>query len=245
MRDMWAAYLVNINSKKIIWTLGGRHSSFKIAANAEFQWQHDVELQPGGEVTMFDDHCCQLTGGGTYVAATGNTRALVLKLNLQAHTASFVTDYGDGVYPSADYMGNEQPLAGGNVFVGWGSDPYFTEFTRSGTPLLDAVLPGHDLSYRAYLEPWVGLPFYPPLGAARRRDGKTTVYASWNGATQAVSWRVLADGGGGVRRVLASAAKDGFETAIPVGAGNSSFQVQALNAAGKVIGTSKAFAASG
>ena len=244
MRDMWAAYLVNVKSKKIIWTLGGRHSSFKIARNAEFQWQHDVELQPGGEVTMFDDHCCQLTGGGTYVAATGNTRALVLKLNVQAHTASFVTDYGDGVYPSADYMGNEQPLAGGNVFVGWGSDPYFTEFTRSGTPLLDAVLPGHDLSYRAYLEPWVGLPLYPPLGAARRRDGKTTVYASWNGSTQAVSWRVLADGGG-ARRVLARAAKDGFETAIPVGAGNSSFQIQALNAAGKVIGTSKAFAASG
>jgi hypothetical protein len=38
------------------------------APNAEFQWQHDVKLQPGGEVTMFDDHCCQLTGGGTYVA---------------------------------------------------------------------------------------------------------------------------------------------------------------------------------
>jgi hypothetical protein len=130
------------------------------------------------------------------------------------------------------------------VFVGWGSDPYFTSSRGRDTPLLDAVLPDSTSATGRYLEPWVGLPLTRRSGAARRAGGKTTVYASWNGATQVVSWRVLADAGGGVRRVLASAAKDGFETAIPVGAGNSSFQVQALNAAGKVIGTSKAFAAS-
>jgi EmrB/QacA subfamily drug resistance transporter len=244
MRDTWAAYLVNSRTGQIIWTLGGRHSSFKVAKAAAFEWQHDVDLQPGGEVTMFDDHCCQLTGGGTYVAADGYTRALVLKLDLATHTASYVTQYGGGgEFPSVDYMGDLQPLANGNVFVGWGSDPYITEFTKGGLPLLEAKLPGSDLSYRAYLEPWSATPYYPPAGAARGAAGKTTVYASWNGATQVASWRVLAGSGTGAMKPVASAAKRGFETAIPVPGSHSSYEVAALNAAGAVIGTSARFSA--
>ena len=30
---------------------------------------------------------------------------------------------------------------------------------------------------------WVGTPSFPPSGAVRKSKGKTTVYASWNGAT--------------------------------------------------------------
>ena len=89
-------------------------------------------------------------------------------------------------------MGDTQPLPGGNVFVGWGSEPYFSEYSRSGKLLFEGELPGPDLTYRATLEQWVGLPLSPPVGAARQTDGKTTVYASWNGATEVVSWRVLA-----------------------------------------------------
>ena len=47
MRNTWAAYLVNIDTGKIEWTLGGKHSSFKFGPGAAFQWQHDVALQPG------------------------------------------------------------------------------------------------------------------------------------------------------------------------------------------------------
>ena len=75
MRDTWAAYLVNIDTGKIEWTLGGKRSSFAFGPGAAFQWQHDVNLQPNSTVTLFDDHCCQLTGGGTYVPATGPSRA--------------------------------------------------------------------------------------------------------------------------------------------------------------------------
>ena len=41
-------------------------------------------------------------------------------------------------------------------------------------------------------EPWVGEPLTDPAGAAREAGGCTTVYASWNGATELASWRVLA-----------------------------------------------------
>jgi EmrB/QacA subfamily drug resistance transporter len=243
MRDTWAAYLVDIKTGQIQWILGGKHSSFKLGPGADFQWQHDVVLQPGGVVTMFDDHCCQLTGGGTYVPATQASRALVLKLDQKTHTATLAAHYGDSFGLNSDYMGDTQPLGNGNVFVGWGSARYFTEFSHSGTPLLDGVLPGPDLSYRAMLEQWVGRPLYPPLGAARVSGAKTTVYASWNGATQVASWRVLAGPSATALAVVANRAKSGFETAVPLLGDYKSFKVEALSAGHRVLGTSRAFAA--
>ena len=108
--------------------------------------------------------------------------------------------------------------------------------------MLDGVLPGSDLSYRATVEPWVGLPLSPPVGAARAANGKTTVYASWNGATEVVSWRVLAGPGAGPLTVVANAAKSGFETAIPLPHSYKSFKVEALSANHRVIGISAPFA---
>jgi hypothetical protein len=141
-------------------------------------------------------------------------------------------------------MGDTQLLQRGNVFVGWGSAPYFSEFHNGGKaqPLLDGVLPGSDLSYRTLREPWVGLPLYPPVGAVRRHGGRTVVYASWNGDTQVTAWRVLAGPSAGRLTALASAPKDGFETAIALPRSEQMLEVQALNAAGKVLGTSKPFA---
>ena len=43
---------------------------------------------------------------------------------------------------------------------------------------------------------------------------------------------------------MASAAKSGFETAIPVKAGGQQFTLQALDANGRVLGTSRPFRAS-
>jgi hypothetical protein len=244
MRNTWAAYKVNIATGEIEWTLGGRHSSFKLAKSADFEWQHDVIAYPGSPlVTLFDDHCCQLTGGGTYVTPTSYSRGLVLKLDQRTHTAKLAGQYTHGANFNAEYMGSLEPLANGNEIVGWGSAPFFTEYDSSGNMLLDARLPGHDLSYRATVEPWVGTPLSPPAGAARKTGGRTVVYASWNGATQVRSWRVLGGTNSGAQARVASAAKSGFETAIPVTQGYKTFRVQALDAHGRVLGTSRAFTA--
>ncbi|MBA3807859.1 MAG: MFS transporter [Solirubrobacterales bacterium] len=242
MRDTWGAYMVNVESGQIEWTLGGRHSSFKLARGAGFEWQHDVKLQPGSTVSLYDDHCCQLTGGGTYVDPTGPSRGLVLKLDQQTHTATLAAEYTRGGSFDAAYMGDTQPLPNGNVFVGWGSEPYFSEFSRSGRLLMEGRLPGANLSYRATLEQWVGLPASRPAGGAGRGDdGKTTLYASWNGATEVKSWRVLAGSGTGALKATVSAPKVGFETAIPAPQSYARFEIQALAADGRVLGVSPAF----
>jgi EmrB/QacA subfamily drug resistance transporter len=242
MRDTWAAYLVNIKTGKIEWTLGGKRSSFRFGPDAEFEWQHDVALQPGSIVTMFDDHCCQLTSGGTYVPATGPSRGLILKLDQHTHTATLAAEYGGVRRLNADYLGDTQTLPNGNVFVGWGSASYLSEYTRSGKLLLDAFFPGSDLTYRATVEQWLGVPLSPPVGAARRTAGTTTVYASWNGATQVASWRVLGGPSASRLTVAGSSPRTGFETTIVVPPGYKSLKVQALDANGRVIGTSEPFA---
>jgi hypothetical protein len=245
MRNTWAAYMVNIATGKIEWTLGGKKSSFAFGPRADFQWQHDVALGPESTVTLFDDHCCQLTGGGTSVPATGASRGLVLRLDQSKRTAKLLAQYSGGDKFETEYMGDTQPLANGNTFVGWGSEPYFSEYSHSGRQLLEAKFPGPDLSYRETLEPWVGRPLTAPAGAARRVGGKTTVYASWNGATEVASWRVLAGATTGKLTAVASAARSGFETAVAVPASYKSFEVEALDANGRVIRASYPFTSQG
>jgi EmrB/QacA subfamily drug resistance transporter len=245
MRNTWSAYLVNTATGAIAWTLGGRRSSFRFGPHAAFSWQHDVTIEPDSTVTMFDDHCCQITGGGTYVPPTGSSRALRLTLDERARTVTFVAQYGHGGAFDADYMGSAQRLPGGGMFVGWGSQPFFSEYSRTGQRLLDVVLPRPDLSYRATLEQWVGLPLDPPVGAAAVRAGKTTVYASWNGSTEVASWQVLRAATPGKASVVASRPRLGFETAIPVEGNYRAFTVRALDASGRTIGTSAPFARRG
>ncbi len=242
MRNIWAAYKVNIATGKPLWVLGGRHSTFKFGKGAAFQWQHHVTVYPGSPlVTVFDDHCCQITGGGTYVPATGPSRGLVLKLDQTTHTATLADQYGHGSNFDAEYMGSIEPLPNGNEFVGWGSAPYISEFTVGGQMLMDAALPHPDLTYRATLEPWVGTPLDPPRAAARQQGGRTTVYASWNGSTEVASWKVLGESSAGKLTPLAASAKSGFETPIPVTQSATRFTVQALDRTGRVIGESAQF----
>ncbi len=249
LRDTWGVYKINTVTGKIEWTLGGNHSDFTFGPNVEFKYQHDATMLPDGDITMFDDHCCFLESGGTYLAPTGPSRAEVLRLDLANRTASLVSQYRhhdeDGRQGTdASYMGSAELLPNGNMFVGYGNLPFFSEYTKSGQMVMDAILPGSDLSYRAIKigqDAWVGLPVTSPNAVARRSGDATTVYASWNGATRVASWRVLAGSGSGQLSVVTTAANSGFETAVRLSHGYAAYQVQALDASGKVIGTSKVF----
>jgi EmrB/QacA subfamily drug resistance transporter len=249
LRDTWGVYKINTLTGQIEWTLGGRHSDFTIPKNAEFKYQHDVSMLPDGDIIMFDDHCCFLESGGTYLAPTGPSRAEVLKLDQSARKATLVRSYRhydeDGRNGTdASYMGSAELLPNGNVFVGYGNLPFFSEYTKSGQMVMDAMFPGPDLTYRAIkISPtaWIGQPLTKPQAVARKSGGHATVYASWNGATQVTSWRVLAGSGPGQLSPVKSESRSGFETAIRLSQSYPAYQVQALDSSGNVIGTSKVF----
>lgn len=239
MRNTWAVYLINPVTDKVIWTLGGKHSTFKLALGAAFAWQHDARLvdpSQGGqgsnvELTLFNDNNGDYGGGGKPSAG------FVLSLNTSARQATLVMAYHHYPPVAAQILGSMQLLPNGNALVGWGSEPYFSEYSASGRVLLDVRWPNAG-SYRTlFTNTWVGSPSYPPRGAARG----TTVYASWNGATQVAKWDVLAGPTAEHLKVVATHARTGFETTIKLSQSYGAYEVRALTASGNALGTSKPF----
>jgi Arylsulfotransferase (ASST) len=240
MRNTWAAYLVDTKTGDIDWTLGGKHSSFKLGAGASFEWQHDVELHKGNVVSVFDDACCAI--GATVGPPSGPTRGLVLKLNMSTKTATRAAQYTRGTKFNAAFLGNTDLLPNGNVAIGWGSQPFFSEVTSTGNVLLDAAFPNPDVNYRTYVQRWTGTPWRAPNGTVRKGKHGALVFASWNGATQLGAWRVMA--GRDAKHlavVVASKDKRGFETAIPLTASYKKYKVQALDSKGHVLRSSGVF----
>jgi hypothetical protein len=123
--------------------------------------------------------------------------------------------------------------------VGWGAQPYVSEFSADGTLLFDAHLGSKTGSYRAYREPWHARPTgRPALAVARRTGGPARAYASWNGATEVASWRLDAGARPGSLRHAANVRRTGFETSIPVPRGAAHVAVAALDASGSVLAMS-------
>jgi hypothetical protein len=122
------------------------------------------------------------------------------------------------------------------VFVGWGAKPYATEFDRGGATVFDLRFGvGRVDSYRAFRFTWTGLPTTRPALALRPDGDETTVYASWNGATEVASWRILAGSDAAHLSPVARVAKAGFETHVAVSSAAATFVVEALAADGGVL----------
>jgi Arylsulfotransferase (ASST) len=234
-RNTSAAYEIDPQTGRTVWTLGGKRSSFKLGAGARFAFQHDVRVHAKGDptVTLFDD------GGWVGGHRTRNqSRAIRVRIDGKEKTATLVAQEVHSPALTASFEGNVQALRGGDEFVGWGQQPYFTEYDRSGQVVFDARFVGDNSSYRAYRFRWTGTPRTPPDIAASVAGPTATVYASWNGATEVASWRVLAGAAPNQLERVTTAARQGFETQMEVPAA-AYVAVQALDAHGRVLGTSR------
>jgi hypothetical protein len=231
-RNTWALYELNTLTGQILLRVGGKHSSVKLGGGAATAFQHDATVLPNGTISVFDN------GGVPKVHP--QSRGLVLAVNPQAKTDTVLAQYEHAAALSSGSQGNIQQLTNGNMFVGWGAEPYFSEFSASGQLLFDGHLHGSYQSYRAYRFPWTGTPKTAPAIAAvtAHAGGSATVYASWNGATQIASWRVLAGPSSTQLAPVATGARSGFETAIATPGAAPYVAVQALEASGAVLGTS-------
>jgi hypothetical protein len=132
-------------------------------------------------------------------------------------------------------MGNAQFLSNGNVVVGWGTEPYITEFGPLGDVRFDAKFDGGAWNYRAFRNAWVGKPLHKPAVALK---GKT-VYASYNGSTETAFWRVEAGPSPGSLTPVATVPRAGFETAIPLRSRPAHVAVSALDSRKRLLSTSR------
>jgi Arylsulfotransferase (ASST) len=231
-RNTWALYDLEARSGRLLTEIGGKRSSFKLPSAARTAFQHDATALANGTISVFDN--------GSVPKVHPQSRGLVLAIDGQTRSATVVTQYEHHPALSSDSQGNIQQLANQDVFVGWGSEPYFSEYSAGGQLLFDAHMHGSYQNYRVYRFPWTGTPGgAPAIAAAPASQGRVTVYASWNGDTQTASWRVLAGASPAALAPVASAPRSGFETAVATPAAAPYVAVQALNAGGAVLGSSR------
>jgi hypothetical protein len=223
-------YKIDRRTGQVVWRLGGKRSDFKMGKGTDFAYQHDARRQPDGTITLFDNYGPE--------GEEDRSRAVVLEVDQEAMTARLVREYfAPGEMPIADTQGNAQVLPDGNVFVGWGSEPYFSEFTKDGELLYHAAFAPWGESYRAFRLPWSGRPDEDPtVSVGERRGDKMTLYASWNGATEVAAWEVLAGPGPEELEVIESVPRHGFETVIEVETAEPYVGVRAEDRSGGPLG---------
>ena len=235
-RTTFAVYKIDRKTGEVLWRLGGKKSDFEMGEGTWMRYQHDARRQPDGTITVFDN-------GG--VQKDDKSYGLVLDPDEDEMTVTLAREYANPRGRVAAVMGNVQVLPDGHAFIGWGSDPIFSEFDRDGELLFNAVFPPKVNTYRAFRFPWTGKPGDDPAIAVEPGPGEeeVTVYASWNGATEVATWQVLAGPGPDRLKPAASAPRDGFETSISVRGAGPYVAVRARDGSGRVLGASKAVGA--
>jgi hypothetical protein len=187
---------------------------------------------------MFDD--------GSNPRIHYQSRGVRVALDEAHHAARLVRSYPHPGGPLlADSQGNMQTLPDQSVVIGWGAVPSVTELAKDGTALYDAHLPPGSSSYRAFRFPWSGHPLWLPGVSARvlPAGDSTAVFASWNGATDVASWRVLAGPTPGSLTAQVTMPDSGFESTVTF---PNAYQerkveyvaVQALGSAGQLLASS-------
>jgi len=233
-RNTWTVYNLDARSGEVEWRLGGKRSSFAMGPGTATAWQHDPRVLANGSISIFDN--------GASPIVHSQSRGIVVSLDQQSRTATLLDQIIHSPPLLAESQGNVQALSNGDWFVGWGQVPELSEFNAAGDLLFDAHFPAGTESYRDLRFPWTGMPAHAPTFVVQdAAQGTPTVYASWNGATLVAGWRVLAGPGVSELTPVAQVERSGFETAIPlpVAAAGPYLTVQALDAAGAVIGTAQ------
>jgi Arylsulfotransferase (ASST) len=235
-RHTWAIYKLDRRTGEVIWTLGGKRSDFRMGDGAQFAWQHHAVLDGQGTMTVFDD------GSDGPTKTEKRSRGLVLGFDDARRRVWLQRAY---VHPKpllAAAMGSVQILPNGHVLVGWGSQPYASEFSADGTLVADAAMTAGQQSYRAFRLPWQGTPKERPAIAGHQdpASGDRFLYASWNGATEVTHWGVETGPTASELVPVRVVGRAGFETTIQVGADARYARVTALDSSTRRLARSLA-----
>src|SRR5262249_49470011 len=139
-----------------------------------------------------------------------------LTLDFQTMTASILHSYTHAPQTLANSQGSVQVLPDGNIFIGWGEQPYFSQYTVSGKQTWSGRFTFPVRSYRAFRFTWAAQPTTQPAIAATSSSSRGLIaYASWSGATDVARWELSVGSAPGHLAPVRSVVNTGFETSIP------------------------------
>jgi hypothetical protein len=239
--------LISGKDGKPIWRAGGKKNDFEMIDGLVWSRQHHARIQSHTRdqtvITLMDNAM-----GGEHSGKEPThdfSRALLIELNHPNNkptTARMLKHYDR---PDGDWnvkRGSVQILPNKNVFVGWTDAGYISEFTDDGQVLMEAQFlktkPERFGTYRAYkFDGWVGKPKDKPvvkaITAVAKDVSTTTIYVSWNGATEIKYWDFYAD-----EELIGTANKTSFETSFVAEGALKNIHVDAVAKDGEVLGTS-------
>ena len=231
-RATWAVYDIDSATGQIRWQAGGRRPTFAMGAGTMTAWQHDAEPLGADAYTVFDN--------GGPPSAQAESRGEVVRIDPQTATASLVATFSAPRPIYSETQGNLQRLPDGNWWIGWGNVNQSSEVAPDGTLLYQAHTPAGSESYRSLRFPWSGEPTtLPSVAVAPTSGGTLRVYVSWNGATDVARWRLEVSSSRGALRTVRTVADTGFETLLHAPASAQRVAVEAIDARGRVLATSR------
>ncbi|KAJ3878679.1 ASST-domain-containing protein [Lentinula edodes] len=224
------------SSGDIIWTLGGHNSTVTMNDGTTFAWQHDVRWHnQETQMSLFDNE------GTAWELDSSSSRGLLLDFDASNNSVSLNKQWIPYNVTVSESQGNVGILDSGNTLIGWGQIPYFSEYNADGQFLYVVQFGVGDVqSYRAYHYNWTATPNTRPSVFVETDGSNTTVYTSWNGATEVDTWQLSGSTVDSPQLAvpISNTSRSGFETAISVTDTSKNFtyfQVAALNSNKTII----------
>jgi hypothetical protein len=264
-RNTWALYEVSARTGAVIWRLGGKKSTFTLGPGVQFAYQHNALRLPNGDISLFDDEGAppvRPPSRGELVKLDQTTKTATLAGQLVRTSGPLATGSQGNVQalPGGGWMVGWGGLPNFTEFNARGEIVYDAQLPHGENSYRVYRLPwsGQPSERPAAVAKTTPAPAPPtcPPGTACPDvvpAPTTAVYASWNGATTVASWQLLAGTSASHLTAISTTPRSGFETVIPapvagtpscpVGAScpaaKQLFQVRALSASGRVLGTSR------
>lgn len=253
-------YKISGVNGSIIWRLGGGKSDFTMLDGYELARMHHVRIRsldsvriPAtllGQVTDTTHLALSIFDNGVTHSTdprppAGSSAAIVVLLDLEARTGQVLERY---VQPEGMFgvmFGSVDFLTNGDRFIGWGGQRSLSRYRQNNelvfhAELADAAMP--TFSYRASTGPWIGLPTTKPdvFSYSWTCAWQTTMYASWNGATEVRAWRFFGSvSASGPFKLASVVDRVGFETRAVANHFASHAYVEGVGRDGALLGRSE------
>lgn len=172
-RNTNAVYKVERPTGRVLWSLGGKTSSFTFSGDNGFSGQHDVQVLPNGHVTLFDN--------GNMNLFVKFSRAVEYALDTVTWKAQQVWQHRPQPFLFAPALGNHQTTEERNHLINYGlvyrPAPSFELMDDNENKLTALFFKDSVVSYRCFLEklPVDQLP--RPLVTCVEHDGILTLSA--------------------------------------------------------------------
>ncbi|KAJ5086214.1 hypothetical protein N7532_010985 [Penicillium argentinense] len=244
MRFTNTIYLVSGADGRILWRLGGQRNG-DFDQDFSFSKQHDAKFL-SSEGTH---HVISLLNNASdeEFSEEDISSALIIEIETGTTpmTARVLRRYNRPDGDLTRLRGNAQVLPDKNMFVCWSQGGYISEFTEDGELVMSARFTSPRFSnYRAYKFEFTGRPTIPPdmVAAVHATDDTnlvTTIWVSWNGATEVDVWRFYARRSQFDEPVyVGNATKHDFETIFIARGYLDWITAEAVDREGNVLGSS-------